>query len=250
LSKNRIGILKKKMKSKQREVGVELPFTVRDTRTYETLCKEAKEAIQSTAADWIPRFCMALKRQHPLMASADIRKRVNNDWSSVWKGSTISSYWPDWMKNPAHVEAGRKGAKATNEKAGIKSGQSKQDTQQQEQKGESESESKPKTAEQEQRIKDEQRHDTQVDNICGYLMGLVELITGYKEEQILRLNDNLKLISETKQFRFNLLKALSQLDIDIIYRDARRAAIVLNAFLEQLDDELGSRKKKEALTSE
>jgi len=236
------------MKNKQREVGVQLPFIVKDTRTYQELCKDAKEAIESTAEDWIPRFCMAIKRQHPLISSDDIKKRVVKDWSNTWKGSTINNYWPPWMKSLVQVEAAKAREAAKKKNLQNKMQDSKQETQQQGQ-GESESQQE-QTLEQKERTKAEQKHDTLVDNICGNLMVIAELISGYKEEEILNLNNNLKLISETKQFRFNLVKALSPLNIEIVYRDTRRAAMILNAFLEQLDDELTSRKRKASLTSE
>lgn len=235
-------------------MGVQLPFSVTkgDTKTYQELCKEAKEAIQSTAADWIPRFCMALKRQHPLMASAEIRKKVVNDWSSVWKANTMNTYWPDWMKNPAAVEAGRIAKIASDEakkekkaKGQINSTFSEQDTKQQEQ----EQQERTLTPKEQERIRAIQKFDTLADNICGNAMVFTELLTGYKEDEIGKL-DNFKLLSETKQYRTDLTMKLSELQIGIIYRDCRRAAIILNDFLKRVDDELTSRQRKKVLTSE
>src|SRR5215510_2820380 len=151
------------MKNKQREVGVQLPFIVKDTRTYQELCKDAKEAIQSTAKDWIPRFCMALKRQHPLIASTDIRKKVVNDWSSVWKANTMANHWPDWMKNPDKVAGGKASSESRSKKSSSHKNEQKQQSEQQEEKGESESKTE-QSEEQKQKIKDEQKHDTLVDN--------------------------------------------------------------------------------------
>lgn len=232
------------MKNKQQEVGVILPPTdiQEDTRTYEQLCKDARNAIERSAKDWIPRFCNALKRQYPLLKFTEIKNKVIDDWSRLWKPKTISDSFPDWIKNPKNVASGTKAGAAS--AASTKRRRSESTESQQQQQPES------KSTEQQQRIRDEQKHDTLIDDICGYLMGTAELITGYKEEQILQLNDNLKLISETKQFRFQLVKKLSELQIGIVYRDARRAAMVLNDFQKQLDDELDSRKRKENLTSE
>jgi hypothetical protein len=235
--------MKKRMKSKQKEVGVQLPFTVQDTRTYQELCKEAKESIESTAADWIPRFCMALKRQHPLMAAAAIKKKVNNDWSDVWKGNTITKHWPDWMKDPVKVESGKMGKKASDEakqkkkqSAQFKSSNSDQDTKQQEQS---------------EAAKEQQRQNTLEQNILGDMNAVIERFTGLNETEVLKYGrDYQALRSATKDYRFDLTKKFSDLNLKMIYDDSRTLSVLLDDFLKQLDNELVSRKNKAALTSE
>ena len=239
------------MKSKQKEVGVQLPFTGQDTRTYQELCKEAKESIESTAKDWIPRFCMALKRQHPLMAAAAIKKKVNNDWSSVWKGNTITKYWPDWMKNPLAIEAGKAGSKAKheNEKSRNKSTYSDQDTKQQEQP--SSNQSTEEQQKQSEAAKEQQRQNTLEQNILGDMNAVIEKFTGLNEAEVLKYGrDYQSLKSDTKKYRFTLTKKFTDLNLKMVYDDSRTLSVLLDDFLKQLDDELVSRKKKQALTSE
>ena len=101
-----------------------------------------------------------------------------------------------------------------------------------------------------QKVKDARKHHSLVQNIYGFAMGLTELITGYNGDKILRLNDNFKLISETKKFRFDLTKRLHELDLDAVCIELRRLTMITNDFLKQIDDEKESRRNKKALTSE
>ena len=101
-----------------------------------------------------------------------------------------------------------------------------------------------------QSVKDGQKHDTLVNTIYGYTTGLTEILTGWKEDKIFRLDDNLALKAETREYRFDLTKRLTELDLNTIYKFSRRSAIILNDFLKQIDDEKDSRRKKKALTSE
>ena len=101
-----------------------------------------------------------------------------------------------------------------------------------------------------QSIQEERAHDTFVGNIYHHSRNLIEMLTGYNESKILNSKDNLKLVSDTKQYRFLLVMKLSELDAKTIYSDQRTLSLLLNDFLKQLDDNLDARKKKEALTSE
>ena len=76
--------------------------------TFEDVVKELEDALSTTAAEYIPRACTALKRHNPLITSAQIRLRIlnNNTIKRVWKESTIRQYWTDWMKNPNMIKSG------------------------------------------------------------------------------------------------------------------------------------------------
>ena len=76
------------------------------------------------------------------------------------------------------------------------------------------------------------------------------MLTGYNLNKILSSRDNLKLVSDTRRYRFLLVMKLSELDAKTIYSDERTLSLLLDDFLKQLDDNLVLRKKKEALTSE
>ena len=101
-----------------------------------------------------------------------------------------------------------------------------------------------------QSLQEERAHDTFVSNLYDHSRNLIEMLTGYTEDKILSSKDNLKLVSDTTQYRFLLVTKLSELDAKTIYSDQRTLALLLNDFLKQLDDNLDARKKKEALTSE
>jgi hypothetical protein len=96
----------------------------------------------------------------------------------------------------------------------------------------------------------EKTHDEYIDEMHFAIIGLTQIITGSSRNKILSFNDNFTLTSETRKFRFRFAKGLSEFDLKAIYSDSRKLAIILNDFLKQLDDELDSRKRKEALTSE
>ena len=76
------------------------------------------------------------------------------------------------------------------------------------------------------------------------------MLTGYSEDKVLNSKDNLKLVSDTRQYRSLLVMRLSELDAKTIYSDQRTLSLLLNDLLKQLDNSLDARKKKEFLTSE
>ena len=81
-------------------------------------------------------------------------------------------------------------------------------------------------------------------NIYHHSRNLIEILTGYSEDKVLNSRNNLKLVSDTRQYRFLLVMKLSELDAKTIYSDQRTLALLLNDFLKQLDDNLDARKKK------
>jgi hypothetical protein len=101
-----------------------------------------------------------------------------------------------------------------------------------------------------QTIQEERAHDTFVDNLYHHTRNLIEMLTGYREDKILNSNDNLKLVSDTRQYRFFFVMRLAELDAKTIYKDVRTVSLLLDDLLKQLDNNLDARKKKQALTSE
>jgi hypothetical protein len=95
-----------------------------------------------------------------------------------------------------------------------------------------------------QSLKQEQEHDELVSDLYGHIIGLTQLITGYKQDKILSLNDNYALVSQTKQFRFDMIKKLYPLDLKTLYDFSKRLAIVLDDSLKQFENELDSRRKQ------
>ena len=63
-----------------------------------------------------------------------------------------------------------------------------------------------------QSLKEARDFDDWVNNLYDLTRKLAEQITGYNEDQILKLDDNFKLISETRQYRFDVAKRLAELE--------------------------------------
>lgn len=102
-----------------------------------------------------------------------------------------------------------------------------------------------------QKVKDIQKHETLAQEILGYTMAVTQKITGCTEDEILKFSKDYRaLTSQTKDYRFELTKKFSDLNLKTVYDVSRMLFTVLDNFLKQLDDELDSRKNKEALTSE
>lgn len=101
MSKNKQVVTKKEEEEKSQYKG----------ETFDDVIKELEAALTTTAAEYIPRACTALKRHNPLISSAQIRLTILNNPTikRVWKQSTIRLYWTEWMKNPKAVQAGRSG---------------------------------------------------------------------------------------------------------------------------------------------
>src|SRR5262245_36617356 len=89
---------------KQREIR-------EDNRTFNEIVDEVKQSVEVMAETYVPLLCTALKRERPLIAGAEIRLRVIKAVAKPngpWKESTIRQWWPEWIKNPKLVEAGKK----------------------------------------------------------------------------------------------------------------------------------------------
>lgn len=118
----------------------------------------------------------------------------------------------------------------------------------------SESQNEATTTEQQeqssQKTKEIQKHDTLAQEILAYSLALTQKITDCSEDEIRRFSDNRVLASETKTYRFDLTKRFSELNLKTVYDFSKMLSIVLDDFIEQLDDELESRRKKQVLTSE
>lgn len=99
-------------------------------------------------------------------------------------------------------------------------------------------------------VQDELEHDETVDELYHFTRGLTELLTGLKEEELLKSSDNFKLVEDTKPHRFAITKKLDMINLKTIYSDARKLNIVLNDYTQQLDDELGIRQSRKELASE
>ena len=99
-------------------------------------------------------------------------------------------------------------------------------------------------------VQEELEHDEVVDELYHFMRGLTELLTGLKEEELLNVKDNFKLVEDTKQHRFKITKKLDMINLKTIYSDARKLNMVLNDYTKQLDDELGVRQSREELASE
>jgi hypothetical protein len=97
-------------------------------------------------------------------------------------------------------------------------------------------------------VKQEQKHDEAVDQQYHHMRSLIELLSGV--DYIKEKDGNLVLVEKTKEYRFKLIKQLSDLDVKTIYAYGRALAMILNDYMKQLDDELDVRQAKEKLVSE
>jgi hypothetical protein len=100
-----------------------------------------------------------------------------------------------------------------------------------------------------QSLQEERDFDDWVNSLYDLTRRLAEQITGYHEDKILKIDDNFKLISETRQYRFDAAKRLADLDLRTVHKEVRRDILLLNDFIEHLEKELDSRKKKQDLIS-
>jgi hypothetical protein len=99
--------------------------------------------------------------------------------------------------------------------------------------------------------KEQQRMNSLAQTLLGSIMGTVGEITGLSQTGLSRFGrDYNALNSATKDYRFKLTKAFSDFDLQVAYGFSRTLSVVLNSFLQQLDDELDIRKSKKSLTSE
>jgi hypothetical protein len=80
------------------------------------------------------------------------------------------------------------------------------------------------------------------------MRSLIDLLSGL--DYINEGDSNLALVERTKEYRFKMVKQLSDLDVKTVYTYGRTLAMILNDYLKQLDDELGVRQAKEKLVSE
>lgn len=101
-----------------------------------------------------------------------------------------------------------------------------------------------------QSLQEARDFDDWVNNLYDLTRRLAEQITGYHEDKILKVDDNFKLISETRQYRFDAAKRLADLDLRTVHKEVRRDILLLNDFIEHLEKELDSRKRNEQLRSE
>ena len=98
-SKSKLKLLKKKEKE------------ILD-QSYEEILQEVRELNEGTAAEYVPKLCMALKRKNPLISAVAIRATVIRDLCPTpWKEITVRHHWPDWMKRPEMVAAGSLGGR-------------------------------------------------------------------------------------------------------------------------------------------
>jgi hypothetical protein len=84
---------------------------------YDNLLEEAKQkaaAFQSTAKEYIPRMCVALRREDPYMSSQDARERIEKDRIGFWSKRTILEVLPAEAKNPEKQKSGRLSQKKHN----------------------------------------------------------------------------------------------------------------------------------------
>jgi hypothetical protein len=77
-------------------------------KSYEEILQEIRDLNEGTAAEYVPKLCVALKRKNPLITAVQIRATVINDLCpSPWTEKTVRGYWPEWLKNPKLVEHGK-----------------------------------------------------------------------------------------------------------------------------------------------
>jgi len=122
----------KKLKSKnkllkQQELIAEIQ---EETKTFEQIAKEiegnvqrdTKEAIakikEQTAEIGVRRLCNALKRDKPDITAKEIRLRVvHRMCPHIWRENYVRQFWPEWMKNPAAIDAGIAGDQGRTKKS-------------------------------------------------------------------------------------------------------------------------------------
>jgi hypothetical protein len=97
-------------------------------------------------------------------------------------------------------------------------------------------------------VEQERKHDDMVDRQYRHMRSLIDLLSGL--DYINEGDSNLALVERTKEYRFKMVKQLSDLDVKTVYTYGRTLAMILNDYLKQLDDELGVRQAKEKLVSE
>lgn len=173
-----------------------------------------------------------------------ISARLKDDLKDfIEKRLLNAEYIPTVLEEKYKGKQGPKGGK--NSKSQDSGDQSTETT--------SKSQSQTKTQQQQKTsptVEDTREHHKLVENIWGHAENLIELLTGYSRDQILKVIDNFQLVSDTKQFRFDLTKRLHEDDLRMTYDYIRRLAMLVDNFVKQLDDESESRKNKEALTSQ
>jgi hypothetical protein len=99
-------------------------------------------------------------------------------------------------------------------------------------------------------VKQELDFDKWVNSFYHFARNLTELLTGYNEDKIWKLDDNMRLVSETRQYRFDITKRLAPLDLKTIAGDIRKTLVLLSDFQKQIDDEFESMERNKQLRSE
>ena len=103
--------------------------------------------------------------------------------------------------------------------------------------------SKPKTAQ-------EVEFDKYVAELYDFIRSLTQLLTGLEVDKFLKYRDNIKLLADTKNRRFDVAMRLSPLDLDTIHDDRKRMKVILDDFIDHLGDQRNSRRQQKEMISE
>jgi len=69
---------------------------------HDTLLSKMKAEIKSSAANYVPMLCEALKEKRPDFSNREIRRKVQSDCSDIWTAATVQANWPEWVKTRSH----------------------------------------------------------------------------------------------------------------------------------------------------
>jgi hypothetical protein len=92
--------------------------------------------------------------------------------------------------------------------------------------------------------------DKYVSELYDFIRSLTQLLTGLEVDKFLTYRDNIKLLAETKNRRFDVAMRLRPLDLDTIYDDCKRMKVILDDFIDRLGDQRDSRRQKREMISE
>lgn len=215
-------------KQKTKKIG-----KVRVDKSFDELVEEVYTLERKKTKEYIPQLCDAVKLENPELSNPEIQRKVYDAVKKVWSFGAVRQCWPDWIKNPRKMAAGKKG------------GRGKKKEQEQEQSTETTTETSTAAdaiANEFDTVLESNKArfdalDSLIENLCGL---------PFSEQQ----GSKHDLVTNTKDHRLKIVKQLDDYNLKQTYGKSQKLYLLLEDLIKQFDSELESRRENKELTSE